>query len=283
VTVSANASDAGSIGGVTFKADGVNIGTEDTTSPYSVSWNTTGIANGSHTLTAVARDPAGNTTTSAGVTVTVNNTAAPSLIASYNFNEGSGTSLTDRTGRGHTGAVANATWAAGNTGGALAFNGSTSLVTIADANDLDLTSAMTLEAWVKPAAAAPNWRTILMKERTGGLTYALYGDNAASRPTGYMSISSSDRSVTGPTALAADTWTHVAVTYGSGTFRLYVNGTEVATAASTGNMAASTGALRMGGNNIWGEFFTGSIDDVRIYNRALTAAEVATDRTMPVS
>ena len=47
------------------------LGAEDTTSPYSVSWNTTTVANGTHTLTAVARDAAGNTTTSTTVNVTV--------------------------------------------------------------------------------------------------------------------------------------------------------------------------------------------------------------------
>ncbi|TCO54365.1 LamG-like jellyroll fold domain-containing protein [Actinocrispum wychmicini] len=280
VTVSANASDTGGIGGVTFKVDGATIGSEDTTSPYSVSWNSTGVANGTHTLTAVARDAAGNTTTSAGVTVTVNNTS--SLVAAYNFNEGSGTTLTDRTGRGHNGTVAGATWTAGNTGGALSFNGTSDMVTIADANDLDLTSAMTVEAWVRPAAGTPNWRSVLMKERTGGLVYALYSDNAAGHPAGYVGIGSTDRSATIPGTIPATTWTHLAVTYNATTIRFYVNGTEVASTPSTGNMAASTGALRIGGNGVWGEFFAGAIDDVRVYNRALTAAEIATDQTTPI-
>src|SRR5581483_11727248 len=75
VTVSANASDNTGVVGVQFKLDGANLGTEDTTSPYSITWNSTTATDGSHTLTAVARDAAGNTTTSAGVTVTVDNTA----------------------------------------------------------------------------------------------------------------------------------------------------------------------------------------------------------------
>ncbi len=73
ITVSANASDNVGVAGVRILLDGVNLGAEDTASPYSVSWNTTGAANGSHTLTAVARDAAGNTRTSAAVTVTVSN------------------------------------------------------------------------------------------------------------------------------------------------------------------------------------------------------------------
>ena len=58
-----------------------NIGAEDTTAPYAVSWNTTTVANGPYTLTAVARDAGGNTTTSTIVNVTVNNadTTAPTV------------------------------------------------------------------------------------------------------------------------------------------------------------------------------------------------------------
>jgi hypothetical protein len=75
--VSATATDSVGVVGVQFKLDGANLGAEDTTSPFSVSWNTTGTANGSHALTAVARDAAGNVTTSAVVTVTVSNDATP--------------------------------------------------------------------------------------------------------------------------------------------------------------------------------------------------------------
>jgi YVTN family beta-propeller protein len=74
VTVSANASDNVGVTGVQFKLDGVNLAVEDTIAPYSINWNSTTIANGSHTLTAVARDADGNATTSAVVTVTVSNT-----------------------------------------------------------------------------------------------------------------------------------------------------------------------------------------------------------------
>jgi predicted 3-demethylubiquinone-9 3-methyltransferase (glyoxalase superfamily) len=82
VAVAANATDNVGVLNVQFKLDGVNLGTADTTSPYSISWNTATTANGSHTLTAVARDAAGNVTTSAGVTITVSNaidSTAPSV------------------------------------------------------------------------------------------------------------------------------------------------------------------------------------------------------------
>lgn len=77
-TVTASASDNTGVAGVQFKLDGVNLGAEVTTSPYNLSWNTTTASNAQHVLTAVARDAAGNTTTSSGVTVTVNNATLPS-------------------------------------------------------------------------------------------------------------------------------------------------------------------------------------------------------------
>jgi len=75
ITISANASDNVGVAGVQFLADGANIGTEDTSSPYSISYNTTALGNGSHAFSARARDAAGNTTTAAAVTVTVSNAA----------------------------------------------------------------------------------------------------------------------------------------------------------------------------------------------------------------
>ena len=79
VAVSGIATDNVGVAGVQFRLDGVNLGAEVATSPstvYTVTWNTTTAPDGAHVLTAVARDAAGNKTTSAGVTVTVANAAA---------------------------------------------------------------------------------------------------------------------------------------------------------------------------------------------------------------
>jgi len=73
VTLSATAADNVGVAGVKFKVDGADVDTEDLSSPYSVSWNSAGVTAGSHQLTAVARDSAGNSATSAAVSVTVNN------------------------------------------------------------------------------------------------------------------------------------------------------------------------------------------------------------------
>jgi hypothetical protein len=76
INVTASASDNQGVAGVQFFLDGA-FGAEDDTAPYSVPWDTTRSSNGSHTITAVARDNAGNQTTSQPVTVTVNNAASP--------------------------------------------------------------------------------------------------------------------------------------------------------------------------------------------------------------
>lgn len=77
VTISAMASDNVGVAGVQFKLAGVNLGSEDTSSPYSITWNTTESLNGFHTLTAVARDASGNQTTATSVIVTVQNGTPP--------------------------------------------------------------------------------------------------------------------------------------------------------------------------------------------------------------
>jgi hypothetical protein len=104
VAVTANSSDNVGVVGVQFKLDGVNLGTEDTTSPYSTTWNTSGATNAAHTLTAVARDAAGNTTTSTSVSTTVDN-AAPtvSITSPTNFATVFGTVAVNATATDNTG------------------------------------------------------------------------------------------------------------------------------------------------------------------------------------
>jgi hypothetical protein len=75
ITVSANASDNVAVASVQFRVDGANVGTADTAAPYSFSLNTATLSNGSHSLTAVAKDTSGNTATSTAVAITVNNAA----------------------------------------------------------------------------------------------------------------------------------------------------------------------------------------------------------------
>ena len=79
VTVTANATDVVGVIGVQFLLDGVNLGVEDTSAPYSVTWDTDTVTPGQHILTAVARDAAGNQMTSTAITVTVPDDTAPTV------------------------------------------------------------------------------------------------------------------------------------------------------------------------------------------------------------
>ena len=91
-----------------------------------------------------------------------------------------------------------------------------------------------------------------------------------------------DRDLRGASALTTNTWSHLAATYNGSALTLYLNGVSIGTQAGTGSIATSTGALRLGGNAIWPEWFQGDIDEVRVYNRSLSAAEIQTDMNASV-
>jgi hypothetical protein len=283
VAVTASAGDDVGLAGVQFRLDGADLGNEDTSAPYSTSWDTTSASAGPHTLTATARDAAGNRTTAQSVSVSVDNSAppGPTPVAAYSFENASGTTLTDVTGKGHTGTIREAAWTTtGRYGGALRFDGVNDWVTIADAPDLRLTSNLTLEAWINPTSTA-GWRTAILKERPGDLAYGLYAAGTA-RPSIYIATTGGLGSTTAPSALPTNTWTHLAATYDATTLRLYVNGNQVASAPRTTTIVSSTNPLRLGGNNIWSEWFAGQLDDVRIYNQTLTPTQIQTDMTTRV-
>ena len=194
VTVSASASDNIGVVGVRFLLDGAGLGSEDMTAPYFIIWNTTTATNGTHSLAAVARDAAGNHTTSATVTVTVNNPIPPptdpaGLVAAYNFDEGSGTTVVDASGHANYGTISGATWTTqGKFGNALSFNGTSNWVTVNDAPSLDLTTAMTLEAWVRPVTAMSDFRALIVKNYTYYLYASVSGYCANGMPMGGINV-----------------------------------------------------------------------------------------------
>jgi hypothetical protein len=143
---------------------------------------------------------------------------------------------------------------------------------------------MTLEAWVDPSAlgtSGTSWRCVLFKEQTGGMVYALYANDGGARPVGQVNVGG-EKNAAGSAQLPLNVWTHLAVTYDGAALRLYVNGTQVASTPVSGPIPVSAGVLRLGGNSIWGEWFQGQLDDVRLYNRALTPAELQSDMNTPV-
>jgi Concanavalin A-like lectin/glucanases superfamily len=201
-------------------------------------------------------------------------------VAAYSFDAGSGSTLADVSGNGNSGTVANATWSvSGKYGSALSFNGSSARVTIPDAASLHLTSGMTLEAWVDPTTVNGNWRDVVYK---GDDKYYLMATSCCSgRPVAGAIVGGSYGEAYGTASLAANGWTFLTATYDGSAVRLYVNGTQVASTAKTGNIATSTNPLTLGSDPVYGQYFAGLIDNVRVYNTALTAAQIQTDMTTP--
>ena len=236
-----------------------------------------GLAAGTYYYRVIAADAAGNLgppSNEAGATVSA--TAPTGLVAAYSFNEGSGTSVTDRSGTGNAGTISGAARvAAGKYGAALSFDGVNDWVTVPDAASLDV-GRVTVEAWVRPTALGGMWRTVVFKERPGGLVYGLYGSQGGGRALGQVDIGG-ERNALGSSSMPLNTWTHLAVTYDASVLRLYVNGAPSGTAVVAGTIPSSTGVLRIGGNSVWAEWFAGQIDEVRVYNRALTQSEIQAD------
>ena len=136
---------------------------------------------------------------------------------------------------------------------------------------------MTLEAWVRPTSV-DGWRTVVLKETDGGLSYSMYANDAdANKPAGYVRIGSNEEKIRAKKRLSNNAWAHIAVTYDGTTLRFFLNGEEVETRTEAGAIKASNGKLRIGGNQVWGEWFRGQMDDVRIYNVAVGAAQIKAD------
>ena len=90
------------------------------------------------------------------------------------------------------------------------------------------------------------------------------------------------RNAFGVASVPVGEWTHLATTFDGSVVRLYVNGVLVGSAPAVGALAASAGALRIGGNAVWAEWFAGVIDEVRVYERPLSAAEIQHDMLTPI-
>jgi hypothetical protein len=94
----------------------------------------------------------------------------------------------------------------------VSFDGVDDRVTVADTSSLDLTGPLTVTAWVRPTSLGA-WRPVLLKEPPTGITHTLYATNPANWPNARLDIGGTDRPVWGGSAMAQNTWTHLAVTY----------------------------------------------------------------------
>jgi hypothetical protein len=206
-------------------------------------------------------------------------------IAAWSFDEGEGTTAEDWTGGGHEGIIEGAEWARGKYGDSLEFDGEDDLVKVPNSPEFDLTEGFTLEAWVRPESASDEWAPILAKGMGGG--------KAAEELAWWLDESGSESNVpsggNGPTAgkeeeaiaedpLPVDVWSHLALTYDGYQLRLYVDGELVDCSAVPAHAPPVTeGELQIGAATEHGDHFKGRIDEVRIYNRALTEQEIKAD------
>jgi len=289
-TVSASASDDVAVAGVQFLLDGSPLGAEvpGPGATFNVSWTTSTVPNGAHTLSARARDGGGNTSVSGPISVTVANTTPSGLVAAYAFNETGGTTVTDYSGNNLTGTIVGATRAAGKYGNALSFNGTTNYVDLGNPAALQLTGSMTIEAWVKAAANPADDGQIVAKSNGTGWQLKTSKDTGAQTFGIAVSINSTSTSQRYSTTVRSlGTWYHVAGVYNAATSTLstYVNGV-----LDNGTLRGVVPATQVNssvnvniGRRTGGFYFNGIIDEVRIYNRALTPAEIQSDLNTPIN
>jgi len=255
-----------------------------TAGTYSVTLTVTG-PGGSNKLTksgliAVSAPASGGTST------TTPPTSAPvsgGLVAAFGFEEQRGTTVYDASGNGNHGTVSGARRLTSTPfGRALRFDGVDDWVTINDNPSLSLATGMTLQAWVYPTAAMKGWATALVKELSGQPVYSLYANGDGQRPASIVTTGGAERILSSGGTLPTNAWTHLASTYDGANQMLYVNGVLVGSRPQAGSISISGGKLRIAGNSVWGEYFAGYIDEVRVYNRALSQAEIAADANRPV-
>ena len=211
------------------------------------------------------------------------------LVAAYGFDEGTGNTVQDLSGNNLTGTVVDATWTtAGMYGNALSFNGTSSYIDLRSPSALQLTGSMTIEAWVKAAANPADDGQIVSKSNGAGWQLKTSPDTGPHTFGILVSVSSATNTQRYSTTVPAlNTWYHVAGVYDDAAQMLstYVNGVlENGTLRGTvpASQLNSTANVNIG-RRTGGFYFNGVIDEVRIYNRALSQAEIQTDMMTPIS
>ncbi|HEY8903997.1 MAG TPA: LamG-like jellyroll fold domain-containing protein, partial [Chthoniobacterales bacterium] len=203
----------------------------------------------------------------------------PALQAYLKLDEVSGTSAADATGNGWTGTLVNGgSWVAGYSNNALSLNGSSQYVTL-PAGIVSKLNDFTISAWVKPASL-DTWARVFDFGSGTATTMMLTVKNGANgKPRFAIKISNSaEQQIDAANPLTTGTWTHIAVTLSGSTGTLYINGvasgTNTAMSFEPSGMGSTTQNY-LGKSQYNDPYLNGSIDDFRIYTRALTAGEIS--------
>jgi hypothetical protein len=209
------------------------------------------------------------------------------LVGYWSFNEGSSTRATDFSGNGNTGTTTSPgipTWTSGKRGAALDFDGTDDYVGVASSTSLSPTSAVTIAARVY----ARDWNDtgkIVCKKNVSDLlpdycltTTQTGGAHLRVMVTGTDGLFLSD--FTDIAVPSTSAWHHIVATFDSSATSVYVDGVyQGGETPNAGAIRTNGGVLNIGSTDfaVNGALdgFNGKIDEVRVYNRALTASEVA--------
>jgi hypothetical protein len=200
------------------------------------------------------------------------------LVGYWNFDEGSGTIINDSSGYGNNGTIYGASWTGGKMWSALGFDGLDDYVDCGDNETLDPTQEATIEAWVKfdqlPSVAG---HIMAISGRSGGGTDLDVQAEPDNRLKFYIGPGVF---VASSTVIETSKWYHVAATYEAyNSTRIYVNGLLEATTPIFGARGPNPNSFWVG-ESLWGgRFFNGTIDEVRLYNRTLSAQEIWAEYT----
>jgi hypothetical protein len=201
-----------------------------------------------------------------------------SLILMMNFDNVSAlgesdTSIVDLSGGDDNGAVSGATWtSAGRHNGAYNFDGN-DFITINDNERLDLIDNFTISLWFNANDASALGRLLNKEATSNGISdYLIYVN---SNLWYFASNTPSLRSGTGSTSLINGAWYHAAVTMNSTEVTMYLNGAVDNKTSFSTPLGTSSQPIFLGRFDAeWGQYFNGEIDELRIWNRSLTADEV---------
>jgi predicted secreted protein len=198
----------------------------------------------------------------------------PSLVLYLPFDEGAGATVNDLSNYHNPGTIDGAGWAPGVRGKALYF-ASGCHITIPEIPPYDVTNAVSLLAWVK-TSESPLWGRVIDKSdyQVSGFDLCLTAGGGLPRLEFFVNNTTSK--VDGTTAVTDDEWHFIAGTFGNKTLRMYVDGKKEAEAQSAVNINPNDWDVMIGGiaSSNGAQQYRGSIDEVAMYNRELSADEV---------
>ena len=199
------------------------------------------------------------------------------LVGYWDFQEGAGDNVYDKSGQDNDGTW-NGTgshWADGKIGKGGSFNGSNDYVDCANNNGLNITATTTVVAWIKKNGTQENGYGTIWHDRAIDHRNRFFVLTDGSLLAQYI-IGGNDSQPTAPANSVLDNvWTHVILTYDGSEIVFWVNGIKQTPVAATGAMSSSTANKWIGLGQSSGVYnFNGIIDEVRLYNRALSASEV---------